>query len=192
MENTFKETNKHWLKWGALILTWLTFSPAFLYLSYRWKMLRKWLRWVLTLISPLFLICYLVLDLFIILYGRLFCLNPYRDDKYFSKEERLEKITGVHFDVKKVISYQPGEKRFDVGIYMDETSILLEKLPDYHQLDSLVHQNKWSKTENEYYFQTRWGGGGSVPDGEDENAYRFLIVRVIPDCDTLYITSGVW
>ena len=191
MENTFKETGRRLVKWSVLILTWLTLPPVFLYLSYRWKIFRKWLRWVLTFISPLFLSVFLMLAILIFLFGRESGLNPYRDDNYFSKEKRLEKITGVQFDVKEVIDYQRGTRSF-TGDYSDETVILLKSLPDYRKLDSLAQKNIWRKTKDGYHFQAMWGNGLSAPEGEDEKEDRFLSVRVVYGCDTLYIESGMW
>ena len=179
------------LKWLTLIITWLAVSPLFLYLSYRWKMLRKWLRWVLTFISPLFLILYLIIFVFLTFWLEDSKINPYRDDNYFSNEKRLERITGVKFDIRKVIDFEKGSKGF-TGDYSSEITILLKQQPDYQVLDSLVREEKWSKYEDVYCFHRIWGNEIEPPEGENKNEDRFLTVRVVPNSDTLYVTSGAW
>ena len=179
------------LKWLTLIVTWLTVSPLFLYLSYRWKMLRKWLRWVLTFVSPLFLILYLIiLDLLIFWLGNS-KLNPDRDDNYFSNEKRLERITGVKFDIRKVIDFEKESPGFN-GDYSSKTTILLKKQPDYQVLDSLVRENKWFKNDDGYYFHIIWGNEIEAPEGENKDEDRFLTVQVLANSDTLYVISGAW
>ena len=178
-------------KWLTLIITWLTVSPLFFYLSYRWKILRKWLRWVLTLISPLFLIFYLVIIVFLVFWLKDSKINPYRDDNYFSNEKRLERITGIKFDINKIIDFQKETQSF-TGDYSAKTTILLKKLPDYQLLDSLVRENKWSKYEDGYYFHRIWGNEIEAPEGENKDEDRFITVRVIPNSNILYVDSGVW
>ena len=178
-------------KWFTLIITWLTVSPLFLYLSYRWEMLRKWSRWLLTFISPLFLIFYLIIFVFLSFWWEDSKINPYRDDNYFSNEKRLGRITGVKFNIRKVIDFQKETPGF-TGDYSAKTTILLKKLPDYQVLDSLVRENKWSKYEDCYYFHRIWGNEIEAPEGENKNEDRFITVRVAPNSDTLYVDSGVW
>ena len=172
----------------ALILSWVIFSPLFLFLTYRWKMLKKWLRWLLTVVSPFFIILYIVI---VGLYIFSIDLTP-RDDKYFSNEKRLEKITGVRFKVKKVVDYRIIGKQNRLGDYMATTKVLLKRRPDYSKLDSLSKIGKWQKTDRGYHFSTIWGNGLDAPEGEDNSCDRFLDIRIIPNCDTLYITSGIW
>lgn len=119
-------------------------------------------------------------------------LDPYRDDNYFSNEKRLERITGVKFNVKKVIDFEKSTYRSLSGGYDAETTILLKKQPDYHVLDSLVRMNEWTRTEEGYSFHRIWGNGLEPPKGEDKDEDRFITVEVVPNSDTLYIQSGVW
>ena len=44
----------------ALLLSWLTLSPLMLILDGRWKLLPKWLRILLFVLSPMMLIVYAV------------------------------------------------------------------------------------------------------------------------------------
>lgn len=151
----------------------------------------KWLRWILTFISPLFLILYLITFVFFAFWLKDSKINPYRDDNYFSNEKRLERITGVKFDVKKVIDFEKETPGF-TGDYSSTTTILLEKQPDYQVLDRLVSEKKWSKYEDVYYFHTIWGNEIEPPQGENKNEDRFLTVQVDPNTDTIYVKSGVW
>ena len=178
-------------KWFTLIITWVTVSPLFLYLSYRWKMLRKWSRWLLTFVSPLFLIFYLIIFVFLTFWLKDSKINPYRDDNYFSNVKRLERITGVKFEIRKVIEFEKETPSF-TGDYSAKTTILLKKQPDYQVLDSLVRENKWSRYEDGYYFHKIWGNEIDAPEGENKDADRFITVRIAPKSDTLYVDSGVW
>ena len=172
----------------ALILSWVIFSPLFLILTYRWEMLRKWLRWLLALVSPFFLILYIVIVGLCMLSIE---LTP-RDDKYFSNEKRLERITGVRFEVKKVVDYRMIGKQNLRGDYTATTKVLLKRRPDYNKLDSLSKIGKWQKTKHGYSFYAIWGNGLDAPEGEDSNRDKTLDITVITNCDTLYITSGTW
>lgn len=189
-------TREQVMKRIVLIISWTTISPLFLFLTYRWQMIKKWLRWVLTFVSPLFLCIYFILYLCIIYFSITITLDdPFetpRDDKYYGNERRLEKITGVRFKMKKVVEYFPGPRDF-MGDYNSITKILLKKLPDYEKIDRLTQKPEWSKTDNGYLYSNIWGPplGLVAPDGVD-NANRFLNVIVIYNCDTLYINSGMW
>ena len=44
----------------ALVISWLTLSPLLLILDGRWKLLPKWLRIVLFVVSPMMLILYII------------------------------------------------------------------------------------------------------------------------------------
>ena len=181
-------SHKQIIKWIALILSWATISPLFLFLTYRWRMLKKWLRWILTLVSPLCIFIFSMLFLIVVLW---IFSRPPRDDKYYSNEQRLEKITGVRFEIKKVVEYIPGKCTF-TGDYSSTTKILLKNIPNYEKLDSLTQKKVWSKTKKGYSFSAMWGNGIAAPEGEDEEDDRCLYIDVVYNCDTLYIESGRW
>ena len=48
------------IQWLTLLLSWLTLSPLFCYLSRKWQLIGKKVRMLLLLISPLMLIVYAV------------------------------------------------------------------------------------------------------------------------------------
>lgn len=60
------------------------------------------------------------------------------------------------------------------------------------QLDSLVKEGKWCKTERGYWFHSIWGNGIPAPPGEDDNVDRILTIIVPFNSDTIVINSGKW
>ena len=58
------KTTTHILKGVALFLSWLTLSPLLLILDGRWKLLPKWLRIVLFVLSPIMVIIIVLAVLF--------------------------------------------------------------------------------------------------------------------------------
>ncbi len=179
------------------VLSWLTLSPLFLYLTNRWGMLKKWLRIVLMLISPLFIVIYALVAIGLFIVIVVICpdffsiITRTRDDYYFSNPKRIERITDMKFDIDRVISYEPGEKSF-LGDYDSTTRVLLNERPDYVLLDSLVKTGKWSRTSNSYYFSAIWGNEIPAPPGEPEGEDRTLTITVPLDSDTIIIGSGKW
>jgi hypothetical protein len=53
-------------QWLTLLLSWLMLSPLFFYLARKWQLIGKKVRVLLLLISPLMLIVYAVIVLFIL------------------------------------------------------------------------------------------------------------------------------
>ena len=47
----------------ALLLSWLTLSPLLLIMDGRWKLLPKWLRVVLLMLSPMMMVVLLVIGI---------------------------------------------------------------------------------------------------------------------------------
>lgn len=178
-------------------LSWLTVSPLFLYLTNHWNLMKKWQRIVLMLFSPLFLVIYAIIVIILFIWIELTwpdffpVITGSRDDIYFSNSKRLERITEAKFDIDHIVSYQAGERSF-LGDYNDETIIKLENKPNYMQLESLVKEGKWSKTESGYWFHSIWGNGYPAPPGEDDNVDRMLTIIVPLNSDTIVINSGKW
>ena len=82
-------------QWLALLLSWLTISPLFVYLANKWKLIGKKVRILLLLVSPLMLIVYFIIFLL--------ALQGYFDyqRKYnYADNEVIERITG---DRKSVV-----------------------------------------------------------------------------------------
>lgn len=91
------------LQWIISLISWLTLSPLFYYLTWKWKLIGKKLRVTLLLISPIFLMIYIVL----------FVLGLYAYDSYqrkyrFTNKDTIEKITGVKYPNFKIVEYTKG------------------------------------------------------------------------------------
>ena len=86
----------------AILLSWLALSPLFLILDGRWKLLPKWLRIVLFLVSPMMVIVY-----FLAIAFADFGMERYTHKCRFTNPRAVEKLTGVAFPDYKVIEYTP-------------------------------------------------------------------------------------
>lgn len=107
----------------ALFFSWLTLSPLILILDGRWKLLPKWLRIVLFVLSPMMVIIIVLAALF---------ANAVTIDHFhhyhFAKPRVIEKVTGVRFPKYKVVNYNgrgPGH-----GPVHYETNLEFESIPD--------------------------------------------------------------
>ena len=191
MINYNKIMLKQIIKSIVLTLVWCAVPSLFLFLAYKWQMPCKWLRLVLAMLSPLCLIIYIVLIFAIMNSWDIYKWNHSRDDIYFSNEARLEDITGVRFDIDKIVDYHSDEWDF-VGDCYKSTKILLKNRPDCYKLDSLVQEERWEKRGNRYFFTARLGPGEYIPKGDSQTEKKWLEVIAAPDYDTLFVLSGVW
>lgn len=186
---------KHYI-W-ILILCWLTISPLFLILANRWKVMKKWQRIVLMLISPMFLLIYALILLMvgIIIYlcqpsfygGK----SGYGDADRFVNNERIERISGARLYFRDIVNEEFGEPSFN-GDYSNTYTVSLEKRPDYMALDSLVAAGRWQKYEDGYHFSAIWGNDLPAPEGEDPDEDRMLNIRIPFNSDTISISTGKW
>ena len=83
----------------ALFLSWLTLSPLLLILDGRWKLLPKWLRIVLFVLSPMMLVVMAVAAFF----GYMYYSEHYMQH-HFVRRRVVENITGVKFPKYKVLN----------------------------------------------------------------------------------------
>ena len=104
------------IKLTICLLCWLTISPLFYYLAGKWGMKKG--RLSLMLVSPLFIISYLI----ILLWGYATYLD-YERKYYFTNEDRIERITGVRLPDMDIVEYNKGKSGF-TGDYSDR--LLLE------------------------------------------------------------------
>ena len=116
--------NKHVVfKSIALIFSWLTLSPLILILDGRWKLLPKWLRIVLFVLSPMMLICIILAVSF---------ADKEAEDHFhryhFIKPKAIERITGVRFPEYHVVNYNNG--CFCHSIHHYDTNLEFENIPD--------------------------------------------------------------
>lgn len=117
------KSSQNTIKAVALLVSWLTLSPLMLILDGRWKLLPKWLRIVLFVLSPLMVI--------VIIFAAMFTdhvavhhLHRYR----YTSPRALEIITGVKFPDYQVVDYT----KYGGGhgpIHYD-TNMEFEEIPD--------------------------------------------------------------
>ena len=107
----------------ALLLSWLTLSLLMLVLDGRWKLLPKWLRIVLFVLSPMMLICIILAVSF---------ADKEAEDHFhryhFIKPKVIERITGVRFPEYHVVDYNNG--CFCHSIHHYDTNLEFENIPD--------------------------------------------------------------
>lgn len=147
----------------ALFLSWLTLSPLMLILDSRWKLLPKWLRIVLFVLSPMMLIIVVVLALLVQMdyscYSR----------RHFVKSSVIENITGVSFPKYRVV-----DRRSTWNSY-DNFTLEFKRMPDeafYKELDEHFDCFEPGK----YSYSAIWGNGLEAPKGEsDEDDISFSI-----------------
>lgn len=156
----------------ALLLSWLTLSPLLLILDGRWKLLPKWLRIVLFLLSPMIIV---VLAL-VVLWG-IDYYPKYYMQHHFVKRKVVENITGVRLPEYKVV--ERGEDRKCFGRYPEHAydfTLEFRKIPDdafYETLDEYFDCFEAGK----YSYSAIWGNGMEAPKGEsDKDDISFSIV----------------
>lgn len=179
------------LQWIASIISWLTISPLFFYITKRWNLIGKKIRVLLLLISPLFLIVYAILCL----YG-LDIYYAYHRKYRFSDTETLERITGVHFPDFKVVEYKKDKNSF-LGDYNDQLIIEFEEFPSekfYTRIDSLIatEGSEWFEHENTYSYSKMWGNGLSAPKGEDDDEDMSFSISFDKGSKQAILRYGAW
>ncbi len=93
----------------ALFLSWFTLSPLMLILDGRWKLLPKWLRVVLFVLSPMMLVVIAVAAF----WGYDYYSEQYMQH-HFVRRRVVENITGVSFPRYKVVDQWEEWKCFAV------------------------------------------------------------------------------
>ena len=147
----------------ALVISWFTLSPLLLILDGRWKLLPKWLRIVLFVLSPMMLIVLAML----VLWGYV-SYPEYHMQHHFVKRRVVENITGVEFPKYKVVDRGEDWKcfgRFPEHGY--DFTLEFNKMPDeefYKKLDE--HFDCFDP--GEYGYSAIWGNGLEAPKGESE------------------------
>lgn len=111
------------LKSIALLLCWLTLSPLLLILDSRWKLLPKWLRVVLFLVSPMMVII-IVMAVMFVDYIAVDRFHRY----HFTKPKAIERITGVVFPKYEIVDY--NDQTHGHGPRHYDTELEFEAVPD--------------------------------------------------------------
>ena len=178
-------------QWLALLLSWLTISPLFVYLANKWKLIGKKVRILLLLISPLMLIVYFIIFL-LALQGYFDYQRKYR----FADNEVIERITGVTFPEVDIIDYEKGEAGF-TGDYNDMLTLEMENdlsESTYHYLDSVISEGNtnWSKHNDEYRYSTMWGNGLPAPKGENEEDDMTFSLSFKAGSKIVTLNYGAW
>ena len=169
-----KRTLIKFFQWIASIISWLTISPLFFYITKRWNLIGKKIRVLLLLISPLFLTVYTILC-----FCGLDIYYAYHRKYRFTDTETLERITGIDYPNFKLVKYKKDKSSF-LGDYNDLLIIEFNEIPSgrfYQQIDSLVatEDSGWFKHDNTYSYSKMWGNGLSAPEGEDDEDMSFSI-----------------
>ena len=179
------------LKFVVLLLLWALFSPLFLFLTIRWKIMVKGWRTALFALSPFMLFVYFMLTVLVV-----WVYSEYNRKFGYSSNSAIERITGVDFPRLNIIEYNKGIKSFN-GDYTDSFVLEMEsKMSEstYRVLDSLALSNNsyWSFYDGEYRFSIIWGNGAVAPEGEDPNEDRTLSLSFKKGCRIVNLSTGMW
>ena len=179
------------LRWLISLFSWLTLSPLFYYLTWKWNLIGKKLRIVLLFISPMFGILYITL----------FALGV---DTYYSYHRKyrfadkvvLGKITEIAYPDFKIIEYTKGRTSF-LGDYNDELIIEFEQVPSamfYQSIDSIIaiRNDGWFIHDSIYSYNRTWGNGFSAPKGEDDEEDMMFSIRFKKGSKQAIINYGAW
>lgn len=182
------------VKYVIISLSWLIFSPLFLFLSWKWKLVKTWKRVILVIISPSSWIL-----LLLVVIGCLVGYGNFERRHKFTNRETLHEITGVMLPNFKVTGREEGKRSFH-GDYSDEATIQFKEVLSrelYLQLDSLccVDAN-WSKSNVDsrvyYRYNRMWGNGMPAPQGQNDDEDYFLDIVIQQGSQQAKITYGMW
>lgn len=179
MENKKQNTI---VKAVVLAISWLTLSPLLLFIDGRWKLLPKWLRILLFLLSPLMLVVFLVIGIM-----AYFQYQDYWREHHFVRPQVIENITGVRMPKYKVIERNLHSGPFDkhresrpyrsrleswISDYQDTFVLEFTDMPDSSFYQGLRNKG-FDYRDGCYYFHLNWGSGlvkdEVVPKGEKGN-----------------------
>ncbi len=171
----------------ALFLSWFTLSPLMLILDGRWKLLPKWLRIVLFVLSPMMLIIMAVAA---------FWGYDYYSERYmqhhFVRRRVVENITGVRLPRYKVIDRE--EEWVCFGRSPEHTYLFtleFNKVPDYEFYKKLDEHFDCFEP-GEYSFSVIWGNGLEAPKGESNEDDISFSIDIERGLKTFQIRVGRW
>ena len=175
------------LKSIVLAASWLMPSPLFLILDGRWKLLPKWLRIVLFVVSPMILI--------IVTLAASWGYDYYSEhymQHHFVKRRVVENITGVKFPKYKVVNR--GEEWKCFGCSPEHTYLFtleFNKMPDYEFYKKLDEHFDCFEP-GEYSYSAIWGNGMEAPKGESAKDDISFSIDIERDSKTFQIRVGEW
>jgi len=171
----------------VLIASWFTLSPLLLILDGRWKLLPKWLRIVLFVLSPMMLVVIAVAAF----WGYDYYLEYYMQH-HFVRRRVVENITGVKFPNYKVLSRGEEWKCFSRSPeHTYDFTLEFKKIPDedfYKKLDE--HFDSFEP--GEYSFSAIWGNGIEAPKGESDKDDISFSIDIERGSKTFHIRVGEW
>lgn len=179
------------LKCIACLISWLTISPLFYYLTRKWGIMKKWLSILFLCISPLFIYIYFfILVCFYIGYIK-YQLKHKFDDKAI-----VENIIGVPLPDYDITNREMGKISFN-GDYEVELEIEFKELPSIHffeTLDSLatLEESDWNRKKGHYLYSKMWGNGIAAPDGVVDKEDMTFSIYIIKGNKQATINYGAW
>ena len=181
------KTTTHILKGVALFLSWLTISPLLLIFDGRWKLLPKWLRIVLFVLSPLMLMVMAVASIFGYMY-----FSEYHMQHHFVRRRVVENITGVRLPRYKVID-RGGEasrvRRFPDRTY--DFTLEFKEMPDEDFYKKLSEHFDCFEP-GKYSYSAIWGNGMEAPKGESAKDDISFSIAIERGSKTFHIRVGEW
>ena len=175
------------LKSMVLAASWLTLSPLLLIFDGRWKLLPKWLRIVLFVLSPMMLIVMAV----VAFWGCDYYSEHYMQN-HFVRRRVVENITGVKFPKYKVVNQ--GEEWKCFGRSPEHTydfTLEFKKMPDedfYEKLDEHFECFEPGK----YNYSAIWGNGIEAPKGESDKEDISFSIDIERASKPFHIRVGEW
>ena len=175
------------LKGVALFLSWLTLSPLLIILDGRWKLLPKWLRIVLFVLSPMMLIIMAVAAF----WGYDYYSEHYMQH-HFVRHRVVENITGVSLPRYKVVGQGEEWECFSRSPeHTYDFTLEFKKMPDedfYNKLDEHFDCFEPGK----YSYSAIWGNGMEAPKGESEKDDISFSIDIARASKTFHIRVGEW
>ena len=171
----------------ALFLSWFTLSPLLLILDGRWKLLPKWLRIVLFVVSPMMLVVMAVVAFWGYDY-----YSEYYMQHHFVRRRVVENITGVSLPRYKVLDRGEEWKCFSRSPeHTYDFTLEFKKIPDdafYEKLEAHFDSFEPGK----YSYSTIWGNGLEAPKGESAKDDINFSIAIERDSKTFHIMVGEW
>ena len=180
-------TTTNILKGLALFLLWFTLSPLLLILDGRWKLLPKWLRIVLFVLSPMMLVVMAVAAIFGYMY-----YSEYHMQHHFVRRRVVENITGVRLPRYKVVDRGGEDSR--VRRFPDHTydfTLEFKKMPDEDFYEKLAEHFDCFEP-GKYSYSAIWGNGMEAPKGESDNDDISFSIDIERGSKTFHIRVGEW
>ena len=182
-----KQTLNQILKIISLILSWATLSSLLLILDGRWKLLPKWLRIVLFVLSPLMLIIMAVAAF----WGYDYYSEHYMQH-HFVKRRVVENITGIRLPRYKVIDR--GEEDSRIRRFPDQNydfTLEFKKMPDEDFYKKLAEHFDCFEP-GKYSFSAIWGNGMEAPKGESDKEDISFSIAIERGSKTFHIRVIGW